>query len=1008
MAQVQINQNQIRLLNSSKVVIEEFDNAKDYNKSVLVIYNNGIYISNEYINAGDFNIDQWSQLTTDSILQTKQDKITSIGVDNLLVAPAEIGGQPGLLPINTFEPAFEILPKSKGGVGINLENVLNDEHINYILYIDNNANISSLPYIDNNNLSSSVNNSLKLADTSIQPDVLNTQINEVNSKIEAETSRATQAEQTLSTSLQDEISRATEAESTLNTKIESEVTRATEAESTLNTKIDGEITRATSKENELTASLQSEVTRATEAEENLDNKIESETSRATQAEQTLSTNLQSEVTRATSEEQRIENKLNDEINRATQAEENLDNTTIKKSVIPSVQINSDIIQDVDSIKFSKTIQNTDNGNTSESVETLQTVNTTRNGIMTKEAYQQIIQNTTDISEIKGASKRYPVHLGTEPLTQEQYQTAWEQASGNPTGTTPPDGATLVNLDNNHAITYFENAEGDKWIDRGVDTVTLATNEAPGIVKGVNDTNGDISVRSDGTMFVNGWDTLNDTIDNHIADNTRHITSNERNTWNAKQNALSSTQLEAVNSGITAAKVSQYDNYNTTKANQSDLTNLTTRVSNNETNISNLNNSKADKATTLSGYNISDAYTKTETDSKLNTKLNITDAESTYATKTELTNHIDDVDNPHNVTKAQVGLSNVDNTADINKPVSTVQSEAITNAVSTHNNDTTAHSNQFSLYRKSSEQDTIDAEINDTIANLESMKANTDYVNNELDKKQNISNLSQTIDTSTDKYPSNNAVKTAIDNIDALPDQTGQAGKVLTTNGTTASWEVIDIPENVVVSDNYVNAKTWKGTKAEYDALGTYDDNITYFITDDYQNITYNDLSNKPQINSIELSGNKTLDELSIQSKLVAGELVAGENITIDGTTISATGLAKTDLSNTSSNIDYVVESQEPILSENGYFSWYRKYKSGWVEQGGFLPNKSGSGTIQLIIPLASAPACVHLISNAPGGPWQGPQCNVEYNYSASSGTVIAFNANDGRTQMFWDAAGMAA
>lgn len=31
-------------------------------------------------------------------------------------------------------------------------------------------------------------------------------------------------------------------------------------------------------------------------------------------------------------------------------------------------------------------------------------------------------------------------------------------------------------------------------------------------------------------------------------------------------------------------------------------------------------------------------------------------------------------------------------------------------------------------------------------------------------------------------------------------------------------------------------------------------------------------------------------------------------------------------------IDYVVESQEPT-AENGY-TWYRKYKSGWVEQGG--------------------------------------------------------------------------
>ena len=43
---------------------------------------------------------------------------------------------------------------------------------------------------------------------------------------------------------------------------------------------------------------------------------------------------------------------------------------------------------------------------------------------------------------------------------------------------------------------------------------------------------------------------------------------------------------------------------------------------------------------------------------------------------------------------------------------------------------------------------------------------------------------------------------------------------------------IDIPENVVEADNYVNAKLWKGTLAEYKALESYDDSVTYIITDD--------------------------------------------------------------------------------------------------------------------------------------------------------------------------------
>lgn len=44
---------------------------------------------------------------------------------------------------------------------------------------------------------------------------------------------------------------------------------------------------------------------------------------------------------------------------------------------------------------------------------------------------------------------------------------------------------------------------------------------------------------------------------------------------------------------------------------------------------------------------------------------------TAGVKQSLGNHLADKNNPHNVTKAQVGLGNVDNTSDVNKPVSTI-------------------------------------------------------------------------------------------------------------------------------------------------------------------------------------------------------------------------------------------------------------------------------------------------------------------------------------------------
>lgn len=65
-------------------------------------------------------------------------------------------------------------------------------------------------------------------------------------------------------------------------------------------------------------------------------------------------------------------------------------------------------------------------------------------------------------------------------------------------------------------------------------------------------------------------------------------------------------------------------------------------------------------------NSSDVYTKTETNTLLNAKAN----------ESDLISHEENVNNPHRVTKAQVGLENVDNTSDLNKPISTATQSAL--------------------------------------------------------------------------------------------------------------------------------------------------------------------------------------------------------------------------------------------------------------------------------------------------------------------------------------------
>jgi len=71
----------------------------------------------------------------------------------------------------------------------------------------------------------------------------------------------------------------------------------------------------------------------------------------------------------------------------------------------------------------------------------------------------------------------------------------------------------------------------------------------------------------------------------------------------------------------------------------------------------------------------------------NSIKNITDVNGEFG------NHVLDNNNPHNVNKTQIGLDNVDNTTDANKPVSTAQATAI--ALKANNTTVTQHTENTS-------------------------------------------------------------------------------------------------------------------------------------------------------------------------------------------------------------------------------------------------------------------------------------------------------------------------
>ena len=99
-------------------------------------------------------------------------------------------------------------------------------------------------------------------------------------------------------------------------------------------------------------------------------------------------------------------------------------------------------------------------------------------------------------------------------------------------------------------------------------------------------------------------------------------------------------------------------------------------------FSGITGSAADNASLVS-------YVGSQIDSALQTVAN------TYATQGQLSAHEVNQNNPHSVTKAQVGLGNVDNTSDINKPISNAVQAALDNISI---NSTIAHNTTASDYQ----------------------------------------------------------------------------------------------------------------------------------------------------------------------------------------------------------------------------------------------------------------------------------------------------------------------
>lgn len=125
-------------------------------------------------------------------------------------------------------------------------------------------------------------------------------------------------------------------------------------------------------------------------------------------------------------------------------------------------------------------------------------------------------------------------------------------------------------------------------------------------------------------------------------------------------------------------------------------------------------------------------------------------------RTSLQEHISDKTNPHNVTKEQLAIGNVDNTSDIDKPVSTAQQNALDTALSTHNTSDSSHNDMRLLIsglttRLNALADSDDTTLDQLSEIVAYIKNNKSIIDDITTSKVNVSDIIDNLTTSsTDK------------------------------------------------------------------------------------------------------------------------------------------------------------------------------------------------------------------------------------------------------------------
>ena len=558
--------------------------------------------------------------------------------------------------------------------------------------------------------------------------------NLIRAKIEQEQTRAENAERLISNNLSNEIDRAKAAENVLTTNLNAEITNRNSEISRLDTKIEAEATRATNAETTITTNLNTEIERAKKAEQQeaknrsdvddaIKNLLNTEVNRANTEESKLSSSITTETSRATTAERALSDRITAEQNRAITAE-----GTITDNLNSEISDRKKAIKaESDRAKAAEQQESQSRADADDAIKSLLSAETSRATTAENDLSDRV---TSEKNRATTAENTITKNLNSEILDRKEAikaesdrAKAAEQAMQANLGS-----ITIVKVtsdDATIAASYQLQVNGQA---KGT-TIDIAKDQS---IKDINVLDMNATLNDNGTIKAgNPVGSTALCISYILADGTYKL---------AKLDYSKFLEETEFSNGLEVNNHKIYVKVDRLSENFLSVSSAGLKIAG----VQNAINTAVDAeriARQAECKQIKDSITQSGQGS-----IAALDAEIKRAKKAEaaitsnLNNHISDYHNPHKVTKAQVGLSDVDNTSDADKPVS--------NATQT---ELDKKANQTQVNQLQQTITNLQTTIQQLQSQITNMSTTIESVQNNITNMQTTINTLPTVDSNDAKY-----------------------------------------------------------------------------------------------------------------------------------------------------------------------------------------------------------------------------------------------------------------